>query len=429
MSTNPISEELLPCPFCGAHPHHGLTKVEHDQLHGEPFQRFRVWCPHGCASKLEANRELAVAAWNRRASDSRANQAVVTEALKEILEVPEDQENAHDHFQYIKDIASTALEALSRAEGQEPVEVKPLEWITVDRAQALQASCVSGGYTIQPTKRGMCYVADWGGRLVKGNCSAEEAKAAAQADYDNRIRSALVKAPAPERGDGDADGVMSRVAECVKEYAEVGFWRTCSGCHESEDGYDIGHYPFSAAFGCKLGSGCSECGGIGAIWDTTDYAAMGEALAAPVAQSEPPAPAVPDGWSPHQHRVAAWMLECFGPKIAMDKIERADRFIEEALELAQATGWTPDRGHALVDYVFGRPVGEIGQEVGGVMVTLAAFCNALDVNIHAEAEREVDRITQPDIVLKIRAKQAAKPTGSALPIATPSQPLVRGEGE
>lgn len=49
-----------------------------------------------------------------------ANQAVVTEALKEILEAPEDQENAHDNFQYIKDIASTALEALSRAEGQEP---------------------------------------------------------------------------------------------------------------------------------------------------------------------------------------------------------------------------------------------------------------------------------------------------------------------
>jgi len=83
MSTNPISEELLPCPFCGAHPHHGLTKVEHDQLHGEPFQRFRVWCPHGCASKLEANRELAVAVWNRRAADSRANQAVVTEEMVE----------------------------------------------------------------------------------------------------------------------------------------------------------------------------------------------------------------------------------------------------------------------------------------------------------------------------------------------------------
>ena len=66
----------------------------------------------------------------------------------------------------------------------------------------------------------------------------------------------------------------TRVAECVKEYAENGFWRTCSGCHETEDGHDVGHYPFNKAFDCKLGSGCSECGGIGAVWDTTDYLDM-----------------------------------------------------------------------------------------------------------------------------------------------------------
>lgn len=123
----------------------------------------------------------------------------------------------------------------------------------------------------------------------------------------------------------------------------------------------------------------------------------------------------------HQKRVAAWMQECFGPEITSDKIERADRFLEEALELAQATGWSADRGHALVDYVFARPVGEIGQEVGGVMVTLAALCNVFEVDIEAEAKREVDRITQPDVILKIRAKQAAKPTGSALPSAGASQ--------
>ncbi|CAD6536089.1 hypothetical protein LMG27952_03105 [Paraburkholderia hiiakae] len=50
-----------------------------------------------------------------------------------------------------------------------------------------------------------------------------------------------------------------------------GFWRTCSGCHETEDGRDVGHYPFSNVLNCTLGGGCSECGGIGAIWDNTDY--------------------------------------------------------------------------------------------------------------------------------------------------------------
>ncbi|MDQ7981922.1 hypothetical protein QYH69_32380 [Paraburkholderia sp. SARCC-3016] len=62
----------------------------------------------------------------------------------------------------------------------------------------------------------------------------------------------------------------------VLESAE-GFWRACSGCYESEDGHPVGHYPHSHIFGCDLGSGCSECGGIGAVWDDTDYDAMAAA--------------------------------------------------------------------------------------------------------------------------------------------------------
>ena len=58
-----------------------------------------------------------------------------------------------------------------------------------------------------------------------------------------------------------------------------GFWRSCSGCYETEDGQNVHGYPHSDVFGCELGGGCSECGGIGAVWDTTDYPAMGEELA------------------------------------------------------------------------------------------------------------------------------------------------------
>lgn len=73
-----------------------------------------------------------------------------------------------------------------------------------------------------------------------------------------------------------------RMAEVMSE--GDGVWRTCSGCHESEDGYDVGFYPHSDAFGCKLGGGCGECGGLGAIWDETDYEALGRALSTPSAQ-------------------------------------------------------------------------------------------------------------------------------------------------
>ncbi|MEV5033646.1 hypothetical protein MRBLMC3_002883 [Sphingobium sp. LMC3-1-1.1] len=111
------------------------------------------------------------------------------------------------------------------------------------------------------------------------------------------------------------------------------------------------------------------------------------------------------------------MLACFGAEIAGDLLERADRFTEEALELAQTMpGFNAERAHALVDYVFSRPVGARGQEVGGVMVTLAALCNPVGLDIVEEAERELARIWTK--VEAIRAKQAAKPTGSALPIAS-----------
>jgi hypothetical protein len=116
------------------------------------------------------------------------------------------------------------------------------------------------------------------------------------------------------------------------------------------------------------------------------------------------------------------MRECFGDVIPFDKVERADRFLEEALELAQTTsGFTADRAHALVDYVFNRPVGQPAQEVGGVMVALAAYCLANDLDMAKAGEAELARIWTK--VEQIRAKQAAKPTGSALPIAPPPADL------
>lgn len=117
-----------------------------------------------------------------------------------------------------------------------------------------------------------------------------------------------------------------------------------------------------------------------------------------------------------QDRVKPWMLACFGEEISNDKLERCDRFIEEALELVQAIGYSPDRAHALVDYVFNREVGEPHQEVGGVMVTLAALCLASGLDMDKSGEDELARIWTK--IEKIRAKRATKPTGSALPVPT-----------
>ena len=114
-----------------------------------------------------------------------------------------------------------------------------------------------------------------------------------------------------------------------------------------------------------------------------------------------------------QERVRLWLLECFGEKIASDKVERNHRFLEEALELVQATGCTQSEAHQLVDYVYGRPVGEPHQEVGGVLNTLAALCLAHGMDMDAAADDEIERCWAK--IEKIRAKQAAKPKHSPLP--------------
>lgn len=114
-----------------------------------------------------------------------------------------------------------------------------------------------------------------------------------------------------------------------------------------------------------------------------------------------------------QASVQPWLIACFGEMIAGDREERNHRFLEESLELVQSCGCTASEAHQLVDYVYGRPVGELHQEVGGVMVTLAALCLANDADMHAAGWVELDRIWGK--VEAIRAKQAAKPKYSPLP--------------
>ena len=93
-----------------------------------------------------------------------------------------------------------------------------------------------------------------------------------------------------------------------------------------------------------------------------------------------------------QAQVGRWMLKCFTPEIAADKLERNDRFIEESLELVQSLGYSADRAHALVDYVFNRDIGDPHQEVGGVMVTLAALCGPNGLDMQAAGDDELARI-------------------------------------
>lgn len=119
-----------------------------------------------------------------------------------------------------------------------------------------------------------------------------------------------------------------------------------------------------------------------------------------------------------QQQVHSWAVECFGGEIAFDKIQRNHRFLEEALELVQALDCTRSEAHQLVDYVFSRPAGDVVQEVGGVMTTLATLCTANDRDMENCGDIELRRCWMN--IERIRAKQAAKPKHSPLP--GPTQP-------
>lgn len=92
-----------------------------------------------------------------------------------------------------------------------------------------------------------------------------------------------------------------------------------------------------------------------------------------------------------QDEITQWVIRCFGEK-AMSLTERANRFLEEAFELYQASGMSKEQALRLLDYVYARPVGEPGQEIGGVGISLLALAEALNVSADAEEFEELSRV-------------------------------------
>ena len=108
-----------------------------------------------------------------------------------------------------------------------------------------------------------------------------------------------------------------------------------------------------------------------------------------------------------QQRVKVWMRACFRKEVIEDNRERNFRFLEEALELVQARGMTQAECYSQLLYTYKRPKGEQKQEVGGLIVTLAALCLAAGVDMNDCAEKVLARCW--DKIDEIRGKQDSKP--------------------
>jgi hypothetical protein len=93
-----------------------------------------------------------------------------------------------------------------------------------------------------------------------------------------------------------------------------------------------------------------------------------------------------------QAMILAWAELAFGHEEATGLPQRGLRLLEEAIEVFQACGGSVEIAHELVTVMFGHPCGTIGQELGGVAVSLLALAAASGLSADVEECREVHRV-------------------------------------
>lgn len=110
-----------------------------------------------------------------------------------------------------------------------------------------------------------------------------------------------------------------------------------------------------------------------------------------------------------QQRAYNWLHVIWSKEEAEDKKERNHRFFEEAGELVQSLGMTKEECIQAIEYVYSRPAGAPQQEVGGTFTTLLVLCSVNDMDAEHCLDTELTRIELPNVIEKIRKKQAEKP--------------------
>jgi NTP pyrophosphatase (non-canonical NTP hydrolase) len=88
--------------------------------------------------------------------------------------------------------------------------------------------------------------------------------------------------------------------------------------------------------------------------------------------------------------------------------------LEEAVEVAQAGDVSQEQAMAILQRTYSRPIGEINKEIGGLLVTIYAFCGLYGSDPRYLLEREVERVLakDPEVWRKKHAEKVADGTAS-----------------
>jgi hypothetical protein len=115
-----------------------------------------------------------------------------------------------------------------------------------------------------------------------------------------------------------------------------------------------------------------------------------------------------------QQRSWEWFIKCFhGDMMAGTRLERCARVTEEFAETMQSCEFPLEKVLQGIRDVYNRDhVGELEQEIGGLYLTLATLCTALNINGEACADLELSRVNNkiPEIREKSRMRREAEET-------------------
>lgn len=134
-----------------------------------------------------------------------------------------------------------------------------------------------------------------------------------------------------------------------------------------------------------------------------------------------------DGRDQRQQQITDWARKAFGEEEATNLRQRGIRLLEEAIEAYQACCGVSGRdthderkAHELVRYVFERPAGNVGQELGGVAVTALALAAAAGLSADEEECREINRVLSKPIAHF--TQRNAKKNAAGFLVVSPKHP-------